>query len=198
MHAIKRALLGWQTMQTTGRFAELQEKKLELEIAELEKPFFKRASFLSILIPILSALVTGLIGYVGNIELQKLKDQKAQLEETTRQLATAQQQFISASISSIEDYLTYLSSLEKYKDRPASLFTESGLKDAKQRMDAFLASQGKAVLLCTSYADKYQQVLGGDTAGKMMARCNDATALIESVRTQVDKRFAEALRELRR
>ncbi len=183
-------------METGDRLAELQAKKLELEIKELERPFFKKASFLSIIVPLFAALVTGLVGYVGNIQLQELRDQRKHLEETTRQLLTDQQHLTSSLITGIQDYLAYLSRFEKYTDSPDALFTKSALVSAKQNFDAFLISQERSVSLSRGFADKYQDLLGKEKAKEMIARCDSATILIENVRTQVDKEMGRVIREL--
>ncbi len=184
-------------MDIPNRLPELQARKLELEIRELERPFFKKASFLSLAVPIFAAVVTGLIGYLGNIELQKLRVQRAQLEETTRQLLTDEQRLSSSFVAGVRDYLAYLSQFKEYEANPSALYTESGLVNVKQKVDAFLASHKKAVLLSRDFADKYEGLLGKETATQMIARSDSATVLMDSVQTAIDEMFRRAIREQR-
>lgn len=184
-------------METGARIAELTARKLELEIREIERPFFRKASFLSLSIPILAALVTGLIGYFGNIEIQSLNEEKIRLVETTRQLVTDQQDLSSRYITSIEDYLAYLGLLEKYKDNPSALFAESGLTDAKQKIDAWLISQKESVLLSKQYAEKYRDLLGTEKTQEAITKSNNIIVLIERTRKLTDETFEDAIRDLR-
>lgn len=182
-------------MELIDRKTELEAKKLELEIRELERPFYMKASFLSLFVPIFAALVTGLIGYLGNIEIQKLNKEKKRLTETTHQLVTDQQKLVSQYITSTENYMSYITLLDEYKDNPRALFTKSGLLNAKNKLDAWMMSQKEAVVLSRHYAEKYQYLLGTDKAQELMTKSDSIKAHIETIQKRTDEIFKEATRE---
>ena len=183
-------------MEAKDRITELEAKKLELEIRELERPFYRKASFLSFFVPILAALVTGLIGYLGNIEIQKLNEEKKRLTETTHQLVADQQNLVSHYVTSIEEYIAYIALLDKYRDAPSALVTKSGLSEAKQKLDAWLSSQRESVLLSRHYAEKYQVFLGKDKAQEAINKSESIKALVERTQRLINEQFEKAMREL--
>ena len=126
--------------------AELELKRLKLEVSELEKPFYLKYQFLSIFTPVLIALVPFLTvsvqAYFDSTkrkleqtkqtlvaETQALTKKNTQLQSNISKLAQTSMQYLNQLESRHQDYSQQLSSITD------TLNTEIN-KDKKQQLDA--------------------------------------------------------------
>ena len=81
-------------------FKKLEIQRIQLELSEMRRSWYLRPAFLSIFVPILAGIMTAVIGYLGNKEIENLQQEKTNLiteiSEITKDLETLRNDFISS------------------------------------------------------------------------------------------------------
>lgn len=183
-------------MDVDLRQKELLVKKLEIEIRELEKPFYKRIAFLSLLVPLFAAVLTAMIGYWGNNEIHKLEERQKQLQNEIGEILEDQQAVVTSFANSIYDYtknVLYISnsaSTNTSKDSK-NLFT-LGIENQYR----FISSQKKNLALAQQVSEKYQANIGENKFSELAQKYKSAINQLSDFEELMDKGYKEILKEI--
>lgn len=207
-----------KAMDENQKLTSLKAKKLELEIKDLEKPLFFRTSFLSLVVPIVAAIATGLIGYLSNAELEKLRvqkdqlqktigiletdqtkqkseleklqKQKQQLEQTTAGLVADQQELASTVAAGLSDYMNY--SIRRYdelKKSPQLFDFKTEMPLMLKHANSYWNAQKKAAVLLRKFVLKHQAVLDARQSREILLKSEQTIAQIEKIQKYTAEAF---------
>jgi hypothetical protein len=145
------------------RKSELELRKLELEVRDMERPFYKRLSFLSILVPVVSALLVALIGYIGDARLSKLEERRAALEANIQSLAREQAQLSINLSRGIEAHYARLNQLFEKAETPGSEPAEQDMFELGFKLqEDLIDSLGNGINASANAATLYADYLSKD------------------------------------
>ena len=86
-------------------YKKLEVQRLKIELQEMRKSWYLKPAFLSIFIPIIAGIITAAIGYVGNEELKRYKQEKKSLISEISEITTDMESLRTNLLSSASMFL---------------------------------------------------------------------------------------------